>query len=165
MARTRSRSPRLSAALDHEARIYLAEGKLNEAEDSILDAIGLISNGHVLTVCLETYREIKNTLATEDDENGDKIDSSQSSHVLNAAKESTIMDPMDWALTLIQDAPENAIYVFNLLAWANSARGQPQHEAEIERISEAMWAKTPQAAKQREEYRKSLLIRPVTADS
>lgn len=157
-------------ALDQEALIYLAEGKLNEAQSAISSAIALVEYGEVLRECLKTDAKI-NVIPLEESFNDRDIlpprpRTNKSSP--NDGERSVTMAPQQLARHIIENHPANATALLDLLIWATSARDDAQHEAELDEVEEWIYGKTEDGVKARAAYRGTRLLRvvPVTsADS
>lgn len=156
--------PYEAEAWDHEALIFLAEGKPNEAETAILKAVGLAGHGSVQKTCLATYIKIKNTLAQDPTQEGDTIapcgtNRGLPSHNPTLPKGTAVMDPLACASLI---PPELASVVLDLLIFATSGITEPQHKAQLEAAEDALYVKTPDFEKHRDDYRRSRLIHEVT---
>lgn len=153
-------------AWDQIAQIYLADGKLDEAEVAIQSGISLVEFGNVLGECKETADKIKNRRAIESVNERAKICPTSPSLLQSPMprERSIAMTPLHSAMHLMQN-PQEAAMLYDLIVWLLSARDDPQHEAEIDEIEEAVYSRTPDCERHRESYRRSRLVREVTSDS
>lgn len=151
-------------AWDQEALIFLAEGKLNDAETAILRAVGLAGHGSVQKTCLATYTKIKNTVEHDPTQGSDRIPSCGINRGLPSSnpdppKGQDLMDPLECASLI---PPELASVVLDLLIFATSGLTEPLHKAQMDAAEDALYVKTPDFEKHRDDYRRSRLIHEVT---
>lgn len=151
-------------AWDQTALAFLGEGKLNEAERSILSGISLVSHGETLRKCLVTFQEIKRVSGIHPT---DKCDSFRDARLpiprppAMSRKGGSVMAPLDCALSLIQNDPDLASTLLDLIVWATSARDEPKHEVELDHIERVVHSFTPECEQERTRDRGRRLVKLV----
>lgn len=162
----------LARALDQTALIYLAEGKLDDADEAIQRAISL-AIGETLRECQETAEKIKHlrVIQLQNDRYNPTVPHKTPRSAPDPkpiaptpGERSTAMTPLECASSLIENEPEKASILYDLFTWATSPRGDPQHEAAIDSIDRMLYAKTDDSERHRDSYRRSRLIHEVTSD-
>lgn len=152
-------------AWDQTAQTYLAEGKLKEAEASILSGISLVSHGETLRKCLVTLNEIKRVSGIH---RTDECDNFRDARLpiprppaLSRKGGGSVMTPLDCALSLIQNDPDLASTLLDLIVWATGARDEPKHEVELDHIERVVHSFTPECEQERTRDRGRRLVKLV----
>lgn len=151
-------------AWDQTALAFLGEGKLIEAEASILSGISLVNHGETLRKCLVTFEKIKRV---SDIHPTDECDSFRNARLpiprppTLSRKGSPPMTPLDCALSLIQNDPDLASTLLDLIVWATSARDEPKHEVELDHIERVVHSFTPECEQERTRDRGRRLVKSV----
>lgn len=143
-------------SLDQSALIYLAEGNIQKAREANAHSLVLVDRGEIVNECLATSAKIKHqAIFYEKTDNVKMSDTSPTSKP--ATNLGNVMEPLEMATFLLQNQPDNAVVLLNLLIWARSNHSDPQHEAVLDEVEEAVYAKTPDCLSHLEEYRRSRL--------
>lgn len=155
--------------LDLIAQIYVKQGQLFEAKSVLNKALALIQhNDLAFHECLKTRDKIKHLMGDSESTERDRLNEAQPlpkpRDIQNLERREPTMTPLDCASRIIEN-PDNAIPLFDLLAWASNGPHDLQHQAELDHIQATIYAKTPDGEKQREAYKQSRLMPLIISDS
>jgi tetratricopeptide (TPR) repeat protein len=151
-------------AWDQTALIFLAEGELSKAEESINNGLALVKRGAVLEKCRTTRRKIKQEQGVRYENDATLCSKSPTpdNPLLANTSPGEIMSLREYASQLIQNEPDNSLLLYDFVVRIRSVRGDPRFEAELDEVEQMLHALTPDCEEHRAKFRQSRLIRPVT---